>query len=201
MQIVHTAALPPNQGRMTLAMSGCTWKSRKALRKIVMAWRIMKRREMEMRAAGWRRRIARCSGRYAERSERAGVDAAVDQEILAGDVARLHAAQVGAELAELLGRAEAARGNRFLDVPPHLFHGLTLLLRGELGVALQPVGPEAPGEQVVDRDVVCDGRAREARDEAGEAAPRAVREREFRDRSLHRARGDVDDAPEAPRDH
>src|SRR3977135_4480199 len=42
------------------------------------------------------------------RLERAGVDAAVYQEILAGDVARLDAAQVGAELAELLGRAEAA---------------------------------------------------------------------------------------------
>src|SRR5947209_18316709 len=110
-----------------------------------------------MRAAGWRLRCARCSGRYPERSERAGVDAAVDQEILAGDVARLHAAQIRAELAELLGGAEAARGNRFLDVPPHLFHGLALLLGGELGVALQPVGPEAPGEQVVDRDVVRDG--------------------------------------------
>ena len=35
--------------------------------------------------------------------ERAGIDAAVDQEILAGDVPRLDAAQVGAELAELLG--------------------------------------------------------------------------------------------------
>src|SRR5881396_647528 len=117
----------------------------------------MKRKGREMRTAGWRRSIARCSGRYAERSERAGVDAAVDQEILAGDVARLHAAKIGAELAELLGRAEAARRNRFLDVPPHLFHGFALLLRGELGVALQPVGPEAPGEQVVDRDVVRDG--------------------------------------------
>src|SRR3989475_8607762 len=108
--------------------------------------------------------------------ERARVDAAVDQEILAGHGARLDAAQIGAELAELLGRTEAARGNRFLDVAPHLFHGLALLLRRELGVALQPVGPEAPGEQVVDRDVMCDGRAREARDEAREAAPRAVRE-------------------------
>src|SRR6266705_5729572 len=92
--------------------------------------------------------------------EGTGVDAAVNQEILAGDVARLHAAKIGAELAELLGRAEAARRNRFLDVPPHLLHGLAFLLRGELGVALQPVGPEAPGEQVVDRDVVRDGRAR-----------------------------------------
>src|SRR6266702_7731970 len=155
----------------------------------------MKRKGREMRAAGWRRSIARCSGRYAERSERAGVDAAVDQEILARDVARLHAAQKGAQLAELLGRADTARRNRLLDVPPHLFHGLAFLLRGELGVALQPVGPEAPGEQVVDRDVVRDGRARLARHEAGEAAPRAVRERELRDRSLHRARGDVENAP------
>src|SRR5216110_2628961 len=133
----------------------------------------MKRKGREMRAAGWRRSIARCSGRCAERSERAGVDAAVDQEILAGDVARLHAAQICAELAELFGRAEAARRNRLLDIPPHLLCGLALLFRAELGVALQPVGPEAPGEQVVDRDVVRDGRAREARHEAGEAAPRA----------------------------
>src|SRR5437867_13258434 len=108
----------------------------------------MKRKGREMRAAGWRRSIARCSGRYAGRSERAGVEAPVDQEILAGDEARQHAAQIGAELAEFLGRPEAARRNRFLDVAPHLFHGLALLLRGELGVALQPVGPEAPGEQV-----------------------------------------------------
>jgi hypothetical protein len=37
MQIVHTAAVPPNHGRIILAMSGCTWNSRKALRKIVTA--------------------------------------------------------------------------------------------------------------------------------------------------------------------
>src|SRR6266705_246280 len=126
--------------------------------------------------------------------EGTGIDAAVDQEILAGDVARLDAAQVRAQLAALLGRAEAARRNRFLEFPPHLFHGLALFLRGDLGVALQPVGPETHREQVVDRDVVRGGRAREARDEAGEAAPSAVRERERRDRRLDRARGDVDDA-------
>src|SRR5580658_3034227 len=37
MQLVQTAADPPNQGRMSLAMSGCTWKSRNALRRIVAA--------------------------------------------------------------------------------------------------------------------------------------------------------------------
>src|SRR6267143_3231261 len=133
--------------------------------------------------------------------ERAGIDTAVDQEILAGDVARLDAAQVGAELAELLGRAEAAGRDLFFPLALDLLRSLALLLRRKLGVADQPVGPEAPGKQVVDGDVVHDGFARETGDEAGEAAPRAVRQRQLRDRRLYRARGDVDDAPEAPRDH
>jgi len=37
MQVDHTAGLPPYQGRMNLAMTGCTWKSRNALIKIVTA--------------------------------------------------------------------------------------------------------------------------------------------------------------------
>jgi hypothetical protein len=37
MQTVHTAAVPPNHGRIILAMRGWTWKSRKALRNIVTA--------------------------------------------------------------------------------------------------------------------------------------------------------------------
>src|ERR1700681_2924680 len=37
MQLVQTAADPPNHGRMSLAMSGCTWKSRNALRRMVAA--------------------------------------------------------------------------------------------------------------------------------------------------------------------
>src|SRR5215510_4485940 len=38
MQVVHTAALPPNQGRMSRAISGCTRNSRNDERKIVAAW-------------------------------------------------------------------------------------------------------------------------------------------------------------------
>ena len=34
MQVVHTDAEPPNQGRIILPISGWTWNSRKALRKI-----------------------------------------------------------------------------------------------------------------------------------------------------------------------
>ena len=37
MQVVQTAADPPNQGRMILAITGCTWNSRKALTRIVNA--------------------------------------------------------------------------------------------------------------------------------------------------------------------
>jgi hypothetical protein len=37
MHVVHTAAVPPNHGRMALLTSGCTWKSKKALTKIVAA--------------------------------------------------------------------------------------------------------------------------------------------------------------------
>ena len=35
MHVVHTAALPPNHGRMSRAISGCTRKSRNEDRKIV----------------------------------------------------------------------------------------------------------------------------------------------------------------------
>jgi hypothetical protein len=35
MHVVHTDGVPPNQGRMYFAMSGCTAKSRKAERKVV----------------------------------------------------------------------------------------------------------------------------------------------------------------------
>jgi hypothetical protein len=37
MHVVHTAALPPNHGRMTRAMSGCTRNSKNDYKKIVAA--------------------------------------------------------------------------------------------------------------------------------------------------------------------
>src|SRR5258706_998363 len=86
--------------------------------------------------------------------EGTGVDAAVDQEVLAGDVARLGAAQIGAELAELLGRAEAAGGNRLLPLALDLLGRLALLLPGKLGVAYQPVGPQGPGYDIFDPERV-----------------------------------------------
>src|SRR6267142_352371 len=85
--------------------------------------------------------------------ESAGVDAAVDEEILPGDVAGLGAAQIRAQIAEFLGRPEAARRDRLLQIPLDVLDAPALLLRVELGVALQPVGPEPPGEDIVDGDV------------------------------------------------
>ena len=52
MQVVQTAGLPPNHGRMRLLTSGCTWKSRKALRKIVNANRT-KASSFSSRSLGW----------------------------------------------------------------------------------------------------------------------------------------------------
>src|SRR3954469_23983604 len=40
MHVVHTAALPPNHGRMRRAISGCTRNSRNDDRKMVMAYSI-----------------------------------------------------------------------------------------------------------------------------------------------------------------
>jgi hypothetical protein len=41
MHAVHTAGLPPNQGRITFPSSGCTWNSKNALKKIVIGYRAM----------------------------------------------------------------------------------------------------------------------------------------------------------------
>src|SRR2546425_7985028 len=64
-----------------------------------------------------------------------------------------------------------------------------------------PVSVEGPGEEVVDRDVVADGLAREPRDEAREPGARSVREPQDVDGVLHGARRDIDDAAEAASDH
>ena len=37
MQVVQTAGTPPNQGRMNLLISGCTWNNRKAASRLVAA--------------------------------------------------------------------------------------------------------------------------------------------------------------------
>src|SRR5258706_5862492 len=133
--------------------------------------------------------------------ERAGVVAAIDQKILAGEVARLCAAKISAVVAEFLGGAETAGGTAFLARALELLGRLALLLGVELEVRAQAIGPHRARQQVVDGHVVAHGFPRQAGDEAGEAAARAVGQAELGDRRLDGARGDVHDAPELALDH
>ncbi|MEO1528612.1 MAG: hypothetical protein AAFX06_24595 [Planctomycetota bacterium] len=43
MQVVHTAGVPPNQGKTHLLMIGWTWKTKKAPRSVVAANQIIER--------------------------------------------------------------------------------------------------------------------------------------------------------------
>jgi hypothetical protein len=53
MQVVHTAGLPPYQGRMYRAITGWTWKRRKALRKMEATKRGMKLKSRLDSRDGW----------------------------------------------------------------------------------------------------------------------------------------------------
>src|SRR5690606_18799384 len=111
-------------------------------------------------------------------SERAGVEAAVDQEVLAGDVARLGAADEGAQLAKLLGRAEPPGRNLRERFGLDLRDRTARSLRRERHAGAQPIGVEASGQDVVDRDVVLDRLAGDPGDEPGQAGAGAVRQPE-----------------------
>src|SRR5919197_1164204 len=133
--------------------------------------------------------------------ERAGVGAAVEQEILAGDEAGLRTAQISAGVAELRRIALPAGRNGAQPLGERLFFAHAALFgEGGDGRAIA-IGEKEPREQVVDGHVVSCRLARQPGDEAREPRARAVREAEHRDRRLYRAGGDVDDAPVAPRDH
>ncbi|KAG1254265.1 hypothetical protein G6F65_017109 [Rhizopus arrhizus] len=140
-------------------------------------------------------------GRHCESLlERTGVGAAVDQQVLPGEVTGLYAAQEGAGGAEFVRRAEAAGGNLLAAALGH-FAGVAILARTVGEVGAQAVGVELAGQQVVDGDVVGHGAARQAGDEAGQATARTVGQRQDVDRGLHRRGGDVDDAAKAAIDH
>src|SRR5436309_4471070 len=134
-------------------------------------------------------------------SERARVRPAVDQEVSARDEARVGAADERAELAELRRVAEATGGGGSVPVTHDFLDGATARLGLDGDGRAQPVGVEGAGQEVVDRDVVADGLAREPRDEPREPGARSVREPQDVDGVLHGARRDIDDAAEAARDH
>src|SRR5215211_7697875 len=99
---------------------------------------------------------------------------AVHQQVLAGDVARMRAAQEGAGGTEFLRRAEAA-GRVHLGTGLELFL-VALAALGGAGLvgAAQAVGVEGTRQQAVDGHAMTHRDARHAGNEAGEAAPRAV---------------------------
>src|ERR1700716_1767186 len=127
-------------------------------------------------------------------SECAGERAAVDQQVLPGDVAGLGRAQEHAGGAELVRRAEALGRNGSGARGAELLVGNALLLGGGLDVALQSVGVEGARQQEVDGHVGPGDRARDAGHEGGKPGPRRRREIETDQRHLHRARRDIYDA-------
>ena len=130
-------------------------------------------------------------------SKRAGEQAAIDQDVLAGDVAGMGRAEEGADLAEFLDGAEAPGGNlgdraggKLLDLGAGPFSR-------PFPAGGQPFGIHAARQDVVDGDVSVGDLAADPGEERRQAGAGAGREIESRDRRQNGVRGDVDDAAEA----
>src|SRR5262249_19574877 len=123
--------------------------------------------------------------------ESARARTAIEHKVLPGDVTALGAADEGAHLTELGSGAGAPGRVLGLALPGVVLDRSAGGLRDGRDGGPEPVGVEGPGQEVVDRDVVRDGLAREPRDEAREPGAGAVGEPEDADRRLHRDRGDV----------
>ena len=135
------------------------------------------------------------------RSESRGVEAAVEQYILAGDVGGVDAAEKGAGLAEFVGGAEALGGNLGLGFGGDFRFGFAGILGGPLQPAAQALGIEIARQQVVDGDVLVGDCAGDAGAEGGEAGPGGAGEVEAREGHFDADGGDVDDSAEAARGH
>src|SRR5579864_7215006 len=133
--------------------------------------------------------------------ERAGECAAVDQDILSGDVAGLRRAQKRTRRAELVGRADALGRHRFDALGETCIVADVALLHRRLDVGAEAVGVENSRQDEIDGDVGGGDRAGDPGQERGQAGARAGGQIEAGDRHFHRARGDVDDAAEFSRHH
>ena len=125
-----------------------------------------------------------------------GKSAAVYDEVLTGNIARLGAAHKRAQIAEF-GRVTepagrvclAPAGDNVIQVLAGFFR------RRELGLA-QAVGIERSRQNIVDGDVVNHRRARQAGDKSGQPGARAIGQAQDIDGRLDGNRGDIDDAAE-----
>src|SRR5579872_510998 len=88
------------------------------------------------------------------RSERPRKRAAVDQDVLPGNVPRLRAGEIGAKIAELLGPAEALGRDRRLAVGARLFLAHAAHFRLFQHAAAQAVGVEGARLDRIDRDIM-----------------------------------------------
>src|SRR5262245_32101445 len=133
--------------------------------------------------------------------ERAGIAAAVDQQVLSGNVARMRRAEKGEIGAELFRPPIAPGRTGGGALLPDLIERLAKAIEHALDVALLRVAVEDAGQDVVDRDIAMDGLPGEACHEADKACARAVRQAKLELRDLHAARRDIDDAAKAARHH
>src|SRR6202171_3488712 len=134
-------------------------------------------------------------------SQRARKCAAIEQDVLPGDVACLGAAEKRASPPEFLGIAEASGRIELGAFGQQLVDRDAALLRVDLcDRAAQAVSIERSRQQAVDGDVVDYGLARNTCNESGEAGAGAVGQSKHLDRRLYRGGSDVDDAAELARD-
>src|SRR5574343_933330 len=132
----------------------------------------------------------------------ARIGAPIGQPVLAGNVARMHAAQKGADRAKFPRCAQAPRRNGRGVRGPHLLQAAAGArgLSGKGGG--EAVGVELARQEVVDRDPARRQRAaRHTSDKPREAAARSVGQTQDVDGRLDGAGGDVDDAPKPALGH
>ena len=98
---------------------------------------------------------------------------AIKLKVLSGNEPGLHAAQVGAGVAEFLRRAEAARCDGVDDARARLVHGDAVLAHDALGHEALAVGVDALRQQAVDGNVVARHLERQRFRECCEARARA----------------------------
>src|SRR5579863_1537089 len=127
--------------------------------------------------------------------------AAVDQDVLAGDVARLSAGEEGAEFAELFRSPEALGRDRRLALAPRRRFGNSARLGLLLKAAPQAVGVEGAGLDRIDGHIVLGDLPGGRGEEGRQSRPRPGGNVKPGDWRAHRRRRDVEDAAEAPLDH
>src|SRR5690349_21814000 len=112
------------------------------------------------------------TARRRERSQQPRKLTAVEQDVLAGNEACLHAAEKRTHGAELCRIAEASRRNLTACTITELLDIDILGCRELRMIGLEPVGVELSGEHVVDRHIMARHVAGESADKSREARSR-----------------------------